>query len=81
MASPSTSRDIDVESQIVSRVGGVPGEESVTSERGGSAGQTPIRVEHNEVQSGAETHVQHVVDHNPGMQGHNRSSNEKMAGI
>jgi hypothetical protein len=68
MASSSTSREIDVESQIVLRVAGVPGEESVMSECGGTAGQTPIRVEHNEVQSGAETHVQHVVDHNPGMQ-------------
>jgi len=68
MTSPSTSHDIDVESQIVSRVGGVPGKESVTSECGGTSGQTPKRVEHNEVHSGAETHVQHVVDHNPGMQ-------------
>jgi hypothetical protein len=40
----------------------VLGEESVTSECGGTAGQAPIRVEHNEVQSGAETHVQPVVD-------------------
>ena len=67
MASPSTSRDIDVESQIASRVGGVSGKESVTSECGGTAGQIPIRIEH-EVLSGAETHVQPVVDHNPGVQ-------------
>ena len=36
MASPSTSRDIDVESQIVSRVGGVPDKESVSPECGGT---------------------------------------------
>jgi hypothetical protein len=48
MAPPSTSRDIDVQSQIVSRVGGVPGEESVLSECGGTALtaiQTPITYE------------------------------------
>jgi hypothetical protein len=45
----------------------VPGEEGVTSESGGTAEQTPIRVEHTEVQSGAGTHVRRVEDHNPGM--------------
>ena len=53
----------------VSQVEGVPGEEGVTPESGGTSGQTPIRVEHNEVQSGAETRVEHVVDHNPGNPG------------
>ncbi|KAI0277182.1 hypothetical protein BGY98DRAFT_1097639 [Russula aff. rugulosa BPL654] len=71
MASPSTSHDIDVEAQpvvsqhpVVSQGG--PGEEGVTPECGGTTGQTPTRVEHNDVQSGAETHIQHVVDHSQG---------------
>jgi len=68
MASPSTSRDIDVEAQPVVLQTHRASEEHVTPECGGpTARQTPIRVEHNQVQSGVETHVQPVADHIPGM--------------
>ncbi|KAI0277180.1 hypothetical protein BGY98DRAFT_649098 [Russula aff. rugulosa BPL654] len=68
----TSSRDIDVEAQpvvsqhpVVSRGGPGPGEEVVRPECGGTTGQTPSRVEHNDVQSGAATHLQHV-DHSQG---------------
>ena len=32
-----------------------------------TGGQTPTRVEHSEIQSGAETQAQHVVNHIPGV--------------